>query len=73
MRYIALLHGINVGGNNMIKMETLRGTFAGSVLKMLIAILTAATSLLTQRGPMTANWRQLYTTLSPGISGSIFP
>ena len=29
MRYIALLRGINVGGNNMIKMETLRGTFAG--------------------------------------------
>jgi uncharacterized protein (DUF1697 family) len=27
MRYIALLRGINVGGNNMIKMETLRATF----------------------------------------------
>src|SRR5258708_30070004 len=28
MRYVALLRGINVGGNNMIKMETLRATFA---------------------------------------------
>lgn len=28
MRYIALLRGINVGGNHMIKMETLRETFA---------------------------------------------
>jgi len=28
MRYFALLRGINVGGNNMIKMETLRATFA---------------------------------------------
>ena len=28
MRYVALLRGINVGGNNMIKMETLRETFA---------------------------------------------
>lgn len=27
MRYIALLRGINVGGNNMIKMETLRAVF----------------------------------------------
>ena len=27
MRYVALLRGINVGGNNMIKMETLRSTF----------------------------------------------
>ncbi len=27
MRYVALLRGINVGGNNMIKMETLRATF----------------------------------------------
>ncbi|MEO7658621.1 MAG: DUF1697 domain-containing protein, partial [Pyrinomonadaceae bacterium] len=27
MRYIALLRGINVGGKNMIKMETLRATF----------------------------------------------
>lgn len=26
MRYVALLRGINVGGNNMIKMETLRAT-----------------------------------------------
>ncbi len=29
MRYVALLRGINVGGKNMIKMETLRATFAG--------------------------------------------
>ena len=29
MRYVALLRGINVTGKNMIKMETLRGTFAG--------------------------------------------
>ncbi len=28
MRYIALLRGINVTGKNMIKMETLRATFA---------------------------------------------
>ena len=28
MRYVALLRGINVGGNNMIKMETLRAIFA---------------------------------------------
>ena len=28
MKYAALLRGINVGGKNMIKMETLRGTFA---------------------------------------------
>lgn len=28
MRYLALLRGINVTGNNMIKMETLRATFA---------------------------------------------
>src|SRR5437868_11457051 len=28
MRYIALLRGINVGGNNMIKMETLRAAFS---------------------------------------------
>lgn len=28
MRYIALLRGINVTGNNMIRMETLRATFA---------------------------------------------
>jgi uncharacterized protein (DUF1697 family) len=28
MRYVALLRGINVGGKNMIKMETLRETFA---------------------------------------------
>lgn len=27
MRYVALLRGINVTGNNMIKMETLRATF----------------------------------------------
>ncbi len=27
MRYVALLRGINVGGNNMIKMEKLRATF----------------------------------------------
>ena len=27
MRYVALLRGINVGGNNMIKMETLRASF----------------------------------------------
>ncbi|MEO7538854.1 MAG: DUF1697 domain-containing protein [Pyrinomonadaceae bacterium] len=27
MKYVALLRGINVGGNNMIKMETLRSTF----------------------------------------------
>jgi uncharacterized protein (DUF1697 family) len=27
MRYIAVLRGINVGGNNMIKMETLRASF----------------------------------------------
>jgi len=27
MRYVALLRGINVGGKNMIKMETLRATF----------------------------------------------
>jgi uncharacterized protein (DUF1697 family) len=27
-RYVALLRGINVGGNNMIKMEKLRETFA---------------------------------------------
>lgn len=29
MRYVALLRGINVGGNTMIKMETLRNTIAG--------------------------------------------
>ena len=28
MKYVALLRGINVGGNNMIKMETLRATLA---------------------------------------------
>jgi uncharacterized protein (DUF1697 family) len=28
MRYVALLRGINVGGNNMIKMETLRATLS---------------------------------------------
>src|SRR5258707_2155990 len=28
MKYVALLRGINVTGKNMIKMETLRGTFA---------------------------------------------
>lgn len=28
MKYVALLRGINVGGKNMIKMETLRATFA---------------------------------------------
>lgn len=28
MRYVAVLRGINVGGNNMIKMETLRAAFA---------------------------------------------
>jgi|SRR6266404_853577 len=28
MRYVALLRGINVGGNNMIKMETLRAAFS---------------------------------------------
>src|SRR5258707_11507773 len=27
MKYVALLRGINVGGNNMIKMETLRAGF----------------------------------------------
>lgn len=27
MKYVALLRGINVGGKNMIKMETLRATF----------------------------------------------
>jgi uncharacterized protein (DUF1697 family) len=27
MRYVALLRGINVGGNTMIKMEELRKTF----------------------------------------------
>lgn len=27
MRYVALLRGVNVTGNNMIKMETLRATF----------------------------------------------
>ena len=27
MKYVALLRGINVTGKNMIKMETLRGTF----------------------------------------------
>lgn len=29
MRYVALLRGINVGGNTMINMEALRNTFAG--------------------------------------------
>jgi uncharacterized protein (DUF1697 family) len=29
MKYVAFLRGINVGGKNMIKMETLRGMFAG--------------------------------------------
>lgn len=29
MRYVALLRSINVGGNNMIKMDKLRATFAG--------------------------------------------
>lgn len=29
MRYVALLRGINVGGNTMIKMEELRKTFEG--------------------------------------------
>jgi uncharacterized protein (DUF1697 family) len=29
MRYVALLRGINVGGNTMIKMEVLRRTFEG--------------------------------------------
>ena len=29
MRYVALLRGINVGGNTMIKMETLREVFSG--------------------------------------------
>jgi uncharacterized protein (DUF1697 family) len=29
MRYVALLRGINVGGNTMIKMEVLRKTFEG--------------------------------------------
>jgi uncharacterized protein (DUF1697 family) len=28
MKYVALLRGINVGGNNIIKMESLRTTFA---------------------------------------------
>ena len=28
MKYVALLRGINVGGNTMIKMETLRATFS---------------------------------------------
>lgn len=28
MKYVALLRGINVGGNNMIKMETLRAAFS---------------------------------------------
>ncbi len=28
MKYVALLRGINVGGNNMIKMETLREVLA---------------------------------------------
>jgi len=28
MRYVALFRGINVGGNTMIKMETLRATFS---------------------------------------------
>ncbi len=28
MRYVALLRGINVGGNTMIKMESLRATFS---------------------------------------------
>src|SRR5438445_13754454 len=28
MKYVALLRGINVTGKNMIKMETLRATFA---------------------------------------------
>ena len=27
MKYVAFLRGINVGGKNMIKMETLRGSF----------------------------------------------
>lgn len=29
MKYVALLRGINVGGNNMIKMETLRAMMSG--------------------------------------------
>src|SRR5215213_1734235 len=28
MKYVALLRGINVGGNTMVKMETLREVFA---------------------------------------------
>ena len=28
-RYVALLRGINVGGNNLIKMSELRSSFAG--------------------------------------------
>ena len=41
MKYAAFLRGINVGGKNKIKMETLREVCAQSVLKMSKLISTA--------------------------------
>ncbi len=41
MRYVALLRGINVGGNTMIKMEALRNTFEGVGLRNVVSYINS--------------------------------
>jgi uncharacterized protein (DUF1697 family) len=41
MRYVALLRGINVTGKNMIKMETLRGTFESLGFKNVVSYINS--------------------------------
>ncbi len=41
MRYIALLRGINVGGNTMIKMEELRNTFEALRFKSVVSYINS--------------------------------
>jgi len=55
--YVALLRGINVGGNNMIRMKDLAATFAGMKLEA-VKTFIASGNVLLRRGPRTrARWR----------------
>lgn len=51
MRYVALLRGINVGGNTMIKMEELRALFEGLGFEKVVSYINSGNLAFDVRSP----------------------
>ncbi len=71
MKYVALLRGINVGGRNMIKMETLRATFAALGFENVVSYINSGNLIFDCKRPLVSKGVSLDTKLAVKIHDAI--